>query len=464
MSENKTIVSLQGSELPVHDDDCEQLVIGSILNNVGSYMTVAEILDENCFQMPLTRGVYDAIKEMDKRGETIDVVTIVGELAREGSTIQPWQVAELSSKGVVYDIIYHANRLKELSLRRRLWNLGMRLVQSGVAETEEVESIQQMATEELNGLFGTVEGVFTLTQALMRLSDIITNNLSRGKRVTGTPTGFRRLDEKGGLHPSDLIIIGGESSHGKTSFLLAITNKVIENERMAIYSMEMTKEQLAARLVSMKSGVAASDIMYKGDLQPTELELIDQAKGMLPGENLYFDDESTSNIDSILLSIRKMKLKYDISGAAVDYLQILSVNSKTSQTREQQMGDAARRLKNLAKELNIWIIALSQLSRNSQEPEPTLNRLRDSGQIAEAADVVMFVYRPSLKGLTFPHPFENVPEEDIENRALVKVDKGRNIGVFKFLVEFNAATTHFTDMDLGDVYESLEPIEEDAPF
>ena len=465
MTDNKSIVSLQGTEPPKHDDDCERKVIGTIINVPGFYMKVADILNGDCFYLPQTRGIYEAIVELDRKGERIDLINVVAELAKEGSTIQSYEVAALSGEGLVYEPVDYAMRLRELSVRRKLWNLGMRLVQAGVAETDEVSDVQQMATEELNGLFGTVDGVFTLTEALVRLSDIITRNQMKGSKTTGTPTGFRRLDEKGGLHASDLIIIGGESSHGKTSLLLAILKNLSEQgDKAAVYSLEMTKEQLAARLVSMKSGIPASDIMYKGDLQRPELEMIDTAIGLLPGGNLFFDDESTSNIDTILLSIRKLWLKYKIKGAAVDYLQILSVNSKTAQTREQQMGDAARRLKNLAKELGIWIIALSQLSRNSQEPEPTLNRLRDSGQIAEAADVVMFVYRPSLKGLTFPHPFENVPEEDIESRALIKVDKGRNIGVFKFLVDFNAATTHFTDLSLDNSYESMEPVEEEAPF
>ena len=458
--------AIQQQQMPVFDLECEKSVIGTILSYGNIYDHVRETLDDECFHDGKMLAIWQAMGEVRKRSECIDIITVSTELAKEGSNIQPWEVTEVSSCsiGTTATIDYHTSILKEKSIRRRLWRLGQKLIEAGVAETEDINDIQQKATEELNGLYGTTNTVFTLTEALMSLSDIITNNLRKGSRVTGTPTGFRRLDEKGGLHQSDLVIIGGESSHGKSSLLMAIIKNAAEKgEPVAIYSLEMTKEQLAARLVSMKSGVPASDIMYSGDLQPTQIEMIDTAKSLLPGGSIYFDDESTSNIDTILLSIRKMKMLYNIKGAAVDYLQILSVNSKTANTREQQMGDAARRLKNLAKELDIWIIALSQLSRNSQEPEPSLNRLRDSGQIAEAADVVMFVYRPSLKGLSFPYPFENVPEEDVENRAMISVAKGRNIGVFKFLVEFNAETTHFTDMDLGD-YNDLTPVEEEAPF
>ena len=153
-----------------------------------------------------------------------------------------------------------------------------------------------------------------------------------------------------------------------------------------------------------------------------------------------------------------MKFKYGISGAIVDYLQILSVNMKGSNT-EQQMGEAARRLKNLAKELDIWIVALSQLNRDSINPVPSLARLRASGQIAEAADVVMLIYRPELYGKYYPEPFQNA---DTHGTAMIDIAKGRNIGLAKFLVRFEAANTRFSEMESGFVPTSPEPEEE--PF
>ena len=152
-----------------------------------------------------------------------------------------------------------------------------------------------------------------------------------------------------------------------------------------------------------------------------------------------------------------MKLKYDIAGAVVDYLQILSVNMKGSNT-EQQMGEAARRLKNLAKELDIWIVALSQLNRDNINPVPTLARLRASGQIAEAADVVMLIYRPELYGKYYPDPFQNA---DTQGTAMIDIAKGRNIGLMKFLVRFDARTTHFMEMDAA--FAPARAVEEE-PF
>lgn len=807
MTQNKAKPMIQQMQLLVQDVPCERKVIGTILNFGGIYDHVLETLDDECFRDGRTLGIWQAMAEVRKKGEQIDIITVTAELAKEGSTIMPDEVMGMSMEGLASSAVIdtYTIRLKELSLRRRLWRLGQKLVDTGVAETENVADIQQMAIDELGELFGNAKGVVSLNEALVKLIDIINANMNN-KHMTGSYTGFRRLDEKGGLHGSDLIIIAGESSQGKalrmneliltptgwvqnkdlkvgdevasvdgepsfvvgvypqgvkdmyrisftdgrtavcsgdhlwevfgnpafhgksrlmtaleiknllekgltrfptlnipafcgkfgrhkdflidpyilgvligdgclskgtiiancddyvyekvkkrcqydvkrrsnreridvisitsgrgkskpnpyidelrmmglygcrsydkfipeeyldaeyeqrldllnglmdtdgevdtygcihystvserlahdvaylchslgyrcsinthksaigdkdygvhyrltiagekedrcvtlprrrerikqrkkihnaiqsveyvgreecqcikvshprelfimrdfivthnTALMLSIVkNAADKGERCAIYSLEMTDVQLSARLLSMRSGVSSSDLMYSNSLNPSQLELIDTAKGLLPGENIFFDDESTSNLETILLSIRTMKMKYDIKGAVVDYLQILNVNQKNnSYTREQAMGDAARRLKNLAKELNIWIIALSQLNRNQQDPVPTMARLRDSGQIAEAADIVMLVYRPEIYHRTFPQPFEQLTEEEVKGKAMIDVAKGRNIGVFKFLVEFNASTTHFMDMSLEDSYEPMEPVEEDAPF
>ena len=248
-----------------------------------------------------------------------------------------------------------------------------------------------------------------------------------------------------------------------------MTRSAIENNaKVAFYSMEMTKEQLTARLISAKTNIPANVILYSGSLMPGELELISQARAMLPGDNLYFDDKSTSNIDSILLSIRMLKMQKDIDGAVIDYLQILNVNSRNNSfSREQAMGEAARRLKNLAKELNIWVVAISQLSRDSTSPEPNLNRLRDSGQIGEAADVVILVYRPEYYNRAYPAPYDNKNDYPTEGTAMIDVAKGRNIGTFKFFMGFNKKTTSFFKTDLiNQETESPigEPEECDAPF
>ena len=223
---------------------------------------------------------------------------------------------------------------------------------------------------------------------------------------------------------------------------------------VAFYSMEMTKHQIAARMLSAESGIPSKDIQMSRLSEPM-LEQIDKGVARVLRNDVYFDDRSTSNIDTILSSIRSLKIKYGIKGAIVDYLQILNVNMKGT-NKEQQMGDVARRLKNIAKELGIWIVALSQLNRDNLNPVPTLARLRDSGQIAEAADVVMLIYRPECYSKDYPEPFKSA---NTQGTAMIDVAKGRNVGTFKFLVGFDKPTTSF--YNLSDIPPA--PVEEE-PF
>lgn len=263
--------------------------------------------------------------------------------------------------------------------------------------------------------------------------------------LTGTPTGFDKIDGKtGGLQKSDLIIIAGETSAGKTSMAVSMMkNAAIAGAKIAMYSMEMKKEQITSRIISMISGIPSNVILYS-PLSGMQLENVDRAVDTVSKMQIYFDDRSTSNIDTIISSIRQMKFKNGIDGAVVDYLQILNVNMKGS-NKEQQMGEVARRLKNLAKDLDIWIIALSQMNRDNLNPVPTLARLRDSGQIAEAADIVMLIYRPEVKGKRYPDEFSDV---DTKGTAMIDIAKGRNIGLLKFICGFNAASTHFYDLNI----------------
>ena len=208
----------------------------------------------------------------------------------------------------------------------------------------------------------------------------------------------------------------------------------------------------------MQSGVSSSDIMYKR-LNADQYDMIDKGIGRISGTKIYFDDRSTSNIDNIINSIRSLKLKHDIDGAVVDYIQMLSINMRGASV-EQLMAECARRLKNLAKELDIWIIALSQLARNNDNPEPSLTRVRASGQINEAADNTILIYRPEIYGKFYKEPFQNV---STKGTAQIEVAKGRNIGLTKFIVNFIPELTLFKDCS-DNLPTGFSQIEEDTPF
>jgi len=454
----------------VNDPKAEQYVIGSLLVDPTAYTLVSQYLDEDCFYDPMCRDIWKAVDNMGKQGMPIDVISISAELSKQKSNVTALDLMNISAQiASSAHVEYHAIRLQDLGRRRKLWVVGQQLSKVGLSEEILTADAHQEAIESIGGVFEKADGVFTLDDAMNSLNEIMVKNATVGGVTTGTKTGMERFDEKGGLQKSDLIIVAGETSQGKTSLALCMTRHAIENgAKAAFYSMEMTKEQLTARLLSAKTNIPANNILYSGSLAPSEIRMIDDARGKLPGENLFFDDKSTSNIDSILLSIRMLKMQKDIDGAVVDYLQILNVNSRsTSFSREQAMGDAARRFKNLAKELNIWIIALSQLSRDSNCPEPNLNRLRDSGQIGEAADVVILVYRAEYYNRAYPAPFDNKDDYPTDGTAMIDVAKGRNIGTFKFFMGFNKNTTNFfkTNLINEDVQVPFEkPEEADAPF
>lgn len=454
----------------VNDPKAEQYVIGSLLVDPTAYALVSQYLDEDCFYDPMCRDIWKAVDNMGKQGMPIDVISVSAELSKQKSNVTALDLMNISAQiASSAHVEYHAIRLQDLGRRRKLWVVGQQLSKVGLSEEILTADAHQEAIESIGGVFEKADGVFTLNDAMNSLNEIMVKNATVGGVTTGTKTGMERFDEKGGLQKSDLIIVAGETSQGKTSLALCMTRHAIENgAKVAFYSMEMTKEQLTARLLSAKTNIPANNILYSGSLAPSEIRMIDDARGKLPGENLFFDDKSTSNIDSILLSIRMLKMQKDIDGAVVDYLQILNVNSRsTSFSREQAMGDAARRFKNLAKELNIWIIALSQLSRDSNCPEPNLNRLRDSGQIGEAADVVILVYRAEYYNRAYPAPFDNKDDYPTDGTAMIDVAKGRNIGTFKFFMGFNKNTTNFfkTNLINEDVQVPFEkPEEADAPF
>lgn len=454
----------------VNDPKAEQYVIGSLLVDPTAYTLVSQYLDEDCFYDPMCRDIWKAVDNMGKQGMPIDVISVSAELSKQKSNVTALDLMNISAQiASSAHVEYHAIRLQDLGRRRKLWVVGQQLSKVGLSEEILTADAHQEAIESIGGVFEKADGVFTLNDAMNSLNEIMVKNATVGGITTGTKTGMERFDEKGGLQKSDLIIVAGETSQGKTSLALCMTRHAIENgAKVAFYSMEMTKEQLTARLLSAKTNIPANNILYSGSLAPSEIRMIDDARGKLPGENLFFDDKSTSNIDSILLSIRMLKMQKDIDGAVVDYLQILNVNSRsTSFSREQAMGDAARRFKNLAKELNIWIIALSQLSRDSNCPEPNLNRLRDSGQIGETADVVILVYRAEYYNRAYPAPFDNKDDYPTDGTAMIDVAKGRNIGTFKFFMGFNKNTTNFfkTNLINEEVQVPFEkPEETDAPF
>ncbi|MBF1559294.1 MAG: AAA family ATPase [Prevotella salivae] len=430
--------------VPLNDKACEDVLVGSILADNNAFNNVRDILSDDCFFDNFNKAVYRAIIAVTEHGNVADIISVKAELESKRVQFDLMALMSLTDHYTI-NIRQYAIRLKDLATRRRLTQIAQRLLINSYTEENPIEQVTQQTTDDIAALFSSdVSEVMVLRDGIKKVNTIINQNLQDTHQLTGSPTGFEELDKKmGGLQCSDLTIIAAESSIGKTSLSLSIAlNAAKYGEKIAVYSMEMKAEQLTARIMAMESGVSSSKILY-ARLDGGQLQQIEKGVGKIENLNIFFDDRSTSSIDTILSSIRYMVMKYKVKGAIIDYLQILNVNMKNV-NKEQAMGDVARRLKNIAKELDIWVIALSQLSRDKENPIPTLARLRDSGQIAEAADNVILIYRPEFYGkLSYPSDFASA---SVQGTALIHLAKGRNVGTTKFICGFSAPTTLFYNL------------------
>jgi len=430
----------------IHDDELEELVLGTLISHKNVFDDVRSILTKDCFYSELHKQIFQAILDIDSRGDEPDLITVTAEVRKTNEKIMPYDMAKIASQST-FSLEQHARRLKDLSVRREMYNIGHYLISNGTTEIEDIQDIVSSATDRINNLTASdATTIATFKDALREMYDNVNINLT-GEGLTGFPTGFKRLDEHGGgLHKGDLIVIGAESSVGKSSLSLTIcANACKAGAKIAFYSLEMEMMKLASRIVSQQSGISSSRILY-GRLTDDELYKLDVAVGMVEKFQFFFDDRCRNSFDNIVASIRSMKNKHDIDGAVVDYLQILPVNGGKNERDEKALAEMARRLKNIAMELGIWIVIVSQLNRDSANPVPSMARLRGSGQIAEAADIIMLIYRPELQGASvrYPEPFENA---STQGTAMIDIVKGRNIGIGRFLVGFNAPLTYFYDLD-----------------
>lgn len=437
------------NETPVmpQSPEAERVVLGTLLSESNILNDVRDLLPIDSFYITKHKEIYQAILNIADKGQHPDIISVANECQKQKYEATAFDIAELSSNYTPF-IQEHVAILSEKYKRRKFFEIGALLQANAHSEINDVNDVLSEVKEKLDNILITnQDSVYTMENAVDAVYENIKKNYKGMGELTGDPTGFKKLDKRsGGLQTSDLIVVAADSSQGKTS--LAI--KIVMNCccPVAFYSMEMKKEQIAARMISIASGVPANEILFS-KLDSGQIQKIDKGASKVKGFPVYFDDRSTSNIETILTSIRMMKIKYGIRGVVVDYLQILNVNMKGA-NKEQQMGDVARRLKNIAKDLDIWVIALSQLNRDQQNPVPSLSRLRDSGQIAEAADMVILIYRPEVYGKTYPEEFSGYGTKET---ALIDVAKGRNVGLMKFLVGFRKENTNFYDLDEIPRYE-----------
>ena len=388
-----------------HSVEAEQSVIGAMLMDKDAILTASEIIGGQDFYQNAYGVIFDAIVEMFNEGSPVDLITLKERLKEKEV---PPEVASLEFMRDILDIVstsvnvkYHAGIVSDKAMMRRLIKLNEEIANTCYAGKESLPAI----------LESTEKSVFELLQRrnsgeYVPIKQVVLNALERIEKaakskgvVTGIPTGFIDLDYKlSGLQPSDLVLVAARPSMGKTAFVLNIAQYVAfkKEKGVAIFSLEMSKEQLVNRLFALESQVD-SQALRTGNLKDSDWEKLIEGAGIIGRSNMVIDDTPGISVSELRSKCRKYKLELDIQLIIIDYLQLMSGSAGgRSESRQQEISEISRSLKALARELNVPVVALSQLSRaveSRPDKRPMLSDLRESGASEQDADVVMFIYR-----------------------------------------------------------------------
>lgn len=385
--------------------EAEQSLIGSMIMDRDAILTASELLIKEDFYHQQYGLLFEAMVELLNNREPVDLITLQNKLREKNA---PPEISSLEYVRELYDALptsanakYYAQIIRDKSLLRRMIRITEGIANDCYQGVEPVDVLLEQTEKKIFDLLqnNTGDDFVPIKQVVLNALDRIEKASKTQGNVTGVATGFLDLDYKtAGLQPSDLVLIAARPSMGKTAFVLNIAQYVAFHSDFctAIFSLEMSKEQLVNRLFSLESRVDAQKLR-SGNLSDTDWEKLIEGAGTVGKSKLIIDDTPGISIPELRSKCRKYKLEHDLKLIIIDYLQLMSgSSSRASDSRQQEISDISRALKGLARELNVPVIALSQLSRAvEQRPDhrPMLSDLRESGAIEQDADVVMFIYR-----------------------------------------------------------------------
>ena len=409
-----------------HSVEAEQSVIGSMIMDRDAIMTASEVITSEDFYQSQYGVLFDAMLELYNEGKPVDLVTLQERLREKD--VPP----EISSLEFVRDLLdavptsanvrHYATIVQEKSMLRKLIKVNEDIANTCYLAREKTEDILEETEKKIFDLlqYRSTGDFVPIKQVVLNALDKIEKASKNKGTVTGIPTGFIDLDYKtSGFQPSDLILIAARPSMGKTAFVLNVAQHMAfkEGKTVAIFSLEMSKEQLVNRLFSLESKVD-SQALRTGNLTDEDWAKLIEGAAVVGKSNLIIDDTQGISIAELRSKCRKFKLEHDLGIIIIDYLQLMS-GGKHSESRQQEISEISRSLKAVARELNVPVVALSQLSRAvEQRPDhrPMLSDLRESGAIEQDADVVMFLYRDDYYN----------KDTDKKNIAEVIIAKQRN--------------------------------------
>ncbi len=439
----------QGERTPPHDLLAEQSAIGGMLLSKDAVADVIESVRAIDFYMPRHELIFDAILSLYSHGEPTDVITVTDELTKTGELTRAGGADYLHTlTGLVPTAAnagYYAAIVAEKAVLRRLVEAGTRIVQMGYASEGEVVDLVNNAQAEIYGVTGGVEAedFIPLTLAVETAIDEIEAAKGRDGSMTGVPTGFAELDElTNGLHGGQLIIIAARPALGKSTLALDFARAASIKHDMAsiFFSLEMGRSEIAMRLLSAEASVPLQN-MRKGTVDSRDWTTIAATRGRINDAPLYIDDSPNMTLVEIRAKCRRLKQKVGLKLVIIDYLQLMT-SGKRVESRQQEVSEFSRALKLLAKELQVPVIALSQLNRGPEQRSdkmPAISDLRESGSLEQDADMVILLHRESAYEKENPRAGE----------ADLIVAKHRNGPTRTVTVAFQGHFSRFTDMAPG---------------
>ena len=391
-------------KVPPHDVEAEQAVLGSMLTDKDAVISAIEVLKEDDFYRTDNKSIYEAIINLYNRAEPIDIITVKAELESLGKFEQVGGLEYLASLPdkvpTTANAMKYIKIVEEKSTLRNLIKTANEIIELGYDPTEDVSDIMEGAEKKIFNIMQNND-----KKSYSPIKDILVDSFTqleelynRKQHITGVPSGFTELDYKtAGFHGSDLVLIAARPAMGKSAFALNIaTNAAVRaNVPVVIFSLEMSKEQMVNRILCSEAMVDSNKVRT-GKLEEDDWTKLAGSIGPLSDAEIYIDDTPGISVMEIRAKCRKLKLEKNIGMVVIDYLQLVQGSNKRNGSREQEISEISRSLKILAKELNVPVIALSQLSRAvEQRPDhrPMLSDLRESGAIEQDADIVMFLYR-----------------------------------------------------------------------
>ena len=435
--------------------ELEQAVIGALLIETEAYAQVSEIINPESFYDPRHKHIYDAVSRLNIYQKPSDILTVVDELERMGALEEAggrYYITQLS--GMVSSsahIVYHARIIAQKALARQLITYTSNIQTKAFDPTQDVDELMQEAEG----------GLFTLSQQSLKkeytqidpvINDAYSMLIKASKRsdgLSGISTGFTDLDKMtSGWQPSDLVILAARPAMGKTAFALSMAKNIAIDQGipLAFFSLEMSNVQLMNRVISNVTEIE-SEKLKTGQLRPDEWQRLDGRMKQLFGKPLFLDDTPSLSVFELLTKARRLVREHGVKIIMIDYLQLMNASGMNYGSRQEEVSTISRALKGLAKELNIPILALSQLNRGVEnradgDKRPQLSDLRESGAIEQDADMVCFIHRPEYYKI-----FTDPNGRDLRGMAEIIIAKHRNGAVGDVLLSFKGQFTRFQDRD-----------------